>query len=183
MRLLLSGLSGTGSSTAAKRIASDMGLDYIYGGQIFRNLAAEQHISLEELAESLERNPEIEREVDQRLIQAAMSDNVLVESRTIGWLFPREIPALRIWLTCDIAERLRRVQAREHHPRSAENLLRREGSDNRRYRNLYSIKENDFSPFDLVLDTTDLSVDEVVREIEAFLKSQTEVVGASSTKS
>lgn len=172
MRVLLSGLSGTGSTTAAKRIAADLGLDYIYGGQIFRNLAVERGISLEELAESLEHDQETEREIDRRLIAAGMADNVLIESRTVGWLFPPEIASVRIWLLCDLPERLRRVQGREHHPRSAENLLRREASDNRRYRELYGIREDDYSPFDLVIDTTTLSVDEVVSRIEAFVRER-----------
>ena len=172
MRILLSGLSGTGSTTAARRIAADLGLRYVYGGQIFRNLAVERGISLEELAESLERNPETEREIDRRLIEAGMADDVLIEGRTIGWIFPEDVPASRIWLICELPERLRRVQAREHHPRSAENLLRREASDNRRYRTLYGIEPEDYSPFDLVLDTTRLSVDEVVDHIEAFVRDR-----------
>jgi cytidylate kinase len=173
MRILLSGLSGTGSTTAARRIADDFGLRYVYGGQIFRNLAAERGILLEELAESLEQNPEAEREIDDRLIAAGKGDDVLIESRTIGWLFPRELPALRVWLTCDLAERLDRVERRENHPRSRENLLRRESSDNRRYLRLYGIEPEDFSPFDLVLDTTDMPVDEVVDEIERFVRERT----------
>jgi len=172
VRLLLSGLSGTGSTTAARHIAADLNLKYVYGGQIFRNLAAERRTTLEELAESLEQNQETEREIDRRLIEAGMEDDVLIESRTVGWIFPRDVPALRIWLTCDLPERLRRVQAREHHPRSADNLLRREASDNRRYKRLYGIEPTDFSPFDLVLDTTTLPVDEVVQRIEAFVRSQ-----------
>lgn len=170
MRILLSGLSGTGSTTAARRIAVDLGLHYVYGGQIFRNLAVEKGISLEEMVESLERDPEVEREIDRRLVAEGRHDDVLIEGRTIGWIFPKEIPACRIWLTCDLGERLRRVQAREHTPRSPENLLRREASDNRRYLALYGIRPEDFSPFDLVLDTTDLPVEEVVRRIEEFIE-------------
>ena len=173
LRILLSGLSGTGSTTAARRIAQDLGLRYVYGGQIFRNLARESGIELEELAESLERDPEREREIDRRLIAEGRDDNVLIESRTIGWIFPRDVPAVRIWLTCNLEERLRRVQAREHHPRSADNLLRREASDNRRYLALYGIKPDDFTPFDLVIDTTNLSVEEVVTSIETFVKNAT----------
>jgi predicted cytidylate kinase len=172
VRILLSGLSGTGSTTAAKRIAADLGLRYVYGGEIFRNLAVERGISLEDLAESLERNPQAEREIDERLIEAGMTDRILVESRTIGWIFPPEIPSVRIWLTCDLEERLRRVQGREHHPRSAENLLRREASDNRRYLALYGIRPDDFSPFDLVIDTTNLPVEDVVERIEAFVRER-----------
>src|SRR5947209_14397030 len=147
-----------------------MGLDYVYGGQILRDLAREKGISLEELAESLEHNHEEECEIDERLIEAGKRDNVLVEGRTIGWIFPRDIPAVRIWLTCALEERLQRVQNREHHPRSAENLLRREASDNRRYLTLYDIRPDDFSPFDLVVDTTHLSVDDVVSRIEEFVR-------------
>src|SRR5437660_8271175 len=132
LRLLLSGLSGTGSTTAAKRIAADFGLTYVYGGQIFRNLAVERGISLEELAESLEHDQETEREIDRRLIVEARMDDTLIEGRTIGWIFPRDVEALRVWLTCDLEERLRRVEARENHPRSRENLLRREAADNHR---------------------------------------------------
>jgi len=172
MRVLLSGLSGTGSTTAAKRIAADLNLKYVYGGQIFRNLAREKGIALEELAESLEQDPDIEREIDERLIEEARQDNVLIEGRTIGWIFPDDLPAARIWLTCHLEERLRRVHDREHHPRSAENLLRREASDNRRYHALYGIESEDFSPFDLVIDTTNLSVEDVVNTIEAFVRER-----------
>src|SRR5437016_3819802 len=126
VRLLLSGLSGTGSTTAATRIARDLGLRYVYGGQIFRSLAVERGVSLEELAESLEQDQETEREIDRRLIEEAKTDNVLVEGRTIGWIFPHDIPACRIWLTCNLEERLRRVQGRDRHPRAADDLLRRE---------------------------------------------------------
>lgn len=174
LRLLLSGLSGTGSTTAAKRIAADLGLSYVYGGQIFRDLAVERGISLEELAESLEHDQETEREIDRRLIEAGMKDDTLVEGRTIGWIFPREVEALRVWLTCDLDERLRRVEARENHARSRENLLRREAADNRRYKLLYGIEEGDFSPFDLVVDTTERSVRQVVDEIEAFVRARAE---------
>lgn len=172
MRILLSGLSGTGSTTAAKQIAKDLNLDYIYGGAIFRDLAKEHGISLEDLAESLEHNQEMEREIDRRLVDAARRDDVLVESRTVGWIFPDGIPALRIWLTCGLQERLRRVRTREHHAHSAENLLRREASDNRRYLTLYGIEPEDFSPFDLVLDTTDLPVEDVVDRIESFVRER-----------
>jgi cytidylate kinase len=173
VRILLSGLSGTGSTTAAKRIAEDFGLRYVYGGAIFRKMAEDRGIPLEELVESLERNSSIEREVDDHLKQmASREDNILIESRTIGWILPRHVPAIRIWLTCDLPERLRRVQNREHHARSPENLLRREASDNKRYRALYGIEPDDFTPFDLVLDTTALSVDEVVRQIKKFVRAQ-----------
>ncbi len=172
LRILLSGLSGTGSTTAAKRIAGDLGLRYVYGGQIFRNLADERNVALEELAESFEKDPEIEHEIDQRLIVEGMNDNVLIESRTLGWLFPTDVPALRIWLTCNLEERLNRVERRENHSRSRENLLRREASDNRRYFRLYGIEPEDFSPFDLVFDTTALSVEQVVEKIEAFVQER-----------
>jgi predicted cytidylate kinase len=173
VRILLSGLSGTGSTTAARRIAADLGLRYVYGGQIFRNLAVERGVSLEDLVEGLEQDPELEREIDQRLIaEGRGDDNILIESRTIGWLFPRDIPAYRVWLTCDLKERLRRVQHRENNPRSPEHLLRREASDNRRYAALYGIHSDDYSPFDLVLDTTYLSVDRVVEQIEVFVRER-----------
>lgn len=133
-------------------------------------MAREKGIALEDLAESLERDQETEREIDRRLVAAGQEENVLIEGRTIGWIFPREVPAVRIWLTCDLEERLRRVQNREHHARSAENLLRREASDNRRYLALYGIEPGDFSPFDLVVDTTHLAVDQVVEQIESFLR-------------
>jgi len=172
VRILLSGLSGTGSTTAARRLATDLSLTYVYGGQIFRTWAAERGMTLEDLAESLEHDPKAERKIDDRLIESGKQDNVLVESRTVGWIFPTDIPAIRIWLTCDLEERLRRVQDREHHARSAENLLRREASDNRRYRNLYGIEVEDVSPFHLVLDTTHLTVDEVVEQIESCVQER-----------
>lgn len=173
MRLLLSGLSGTGSTTAARRIAADLNLRYYYGGQIFRNLALERRVSLEDLARSLETDPETEAEIDRRLIRVGLENvDVLIESRTMGWIFPAEVESTRVWLTCDLAERLNRVERREHHARSRANLLLREESDNRRYAALYGIDPDDFSPFDLVLDTTSITVEQVVEEIEGFLRGR-----------
>ena len=171
VRLLLSGLSGTGSTTAAKRIAADFNLKYVYGGQIFRNMAQDRGISLEDLGKLLERDQETECEIDRQLVELGLrNEDILIESRTVGWIFPKDVPSIRIWLTCDLEERLNRVERREHHAHSRENLLQREESDNRRYAALYGIEPDDFSPFDLVLDTTHLSVDQVVDQIEGFLR-------------
>jgi cytidylate kinase len=169
LRVLLGGLSGTNTTEIAKGVAVEFGLTYVHAGQIFREMATVRGISLEELVEVLENKPEMEKEIDRNLVEAGMGDDVLVQGRAIGWIFPRDPPAVRIWLTCDLEERLVRVQSREHHPRSPDNLLYMDRSESRRYRKMYGIELNDFSPFDLVLDTTKLSVSDAVDRIKDYI--------------
>lgn len=153
----LSGLPGSGTSTVARMVAGDLGVDHLDGGTVFRAMAAERGLALAAFARLAETDDTIDRTLDDRLARRASEGGVVVESRLAGWLAERGgLAGLRVWLACDDRERARRVGARDGHGLDdaiAANRAR-EASEQARYRAYYGIDLTDLSPYHLVLDST-----------------------------
>jgi predicted cytidylate kinase len=166
----LSGLPGSGTSTVARLVAAELGLDHLDGGTAFRTVAAEQGMSLAAYAALAEHDENIDRALDKRLTERARQGDVLVESRLSGWLVTRAgLDALTVWIACDEVERARRVAAREGQDPSG--ALRhnqaREKSERARYLGYYDIDLTDLSIYDLVLDSTNAGPDELGARVVA----------------
>jgi len=163
--ITLSGLPGSGTSTVARMVAADLGLEHLDGGTVFRGLARERGMSLSDFAREAEGDDAIDRALDDRLTQRARKGDVLVESRLAGWLVTGDsLDALRIWIECDEVERARRVAGRDHHdPDEALATNReREASERLRYQRYYGIDLADRSIYDLVLDSSEAAPDHLV---------------------
>lgn len=110
----------------------------------------------------------IDRALDDRLSQRALTGDVLLESRLAGWLaFRAGADGLKVWVGCDEHERARRVGGRDDH--DVEEALatnqRREASERARYLSYYGIDLADLTVYDLVVDSTTGSADEVAARI------------------
>lgn len=168
MLITLSGLPGSGTSTVARMVASELGLDHLDGGTVFRALAAEQGLTLAAFAELAEGDDEIDRRLDDRLTERARAGDVLLESRLAGWLVTRaSLDALRVWIECDEHRRAERVGARDGHAAAdalAHNRVR-EASERARYRSYYGIDLTDLGVYDLVLDSAERTPAALATEI------------------
>lgn len=170
MLLTLSGLPGSGTSTVARAVSAELRLDHLDGGTVFRTVAAEQGVSLAAYAAMAEHDENIDRALDDRLTDRARQGDVVLESRLAGWLATRAgLDALRVWIACDEVERARRVGGRDGH--DADAALRhnqeREASERARYLGYYDIDLTDLTIYDLVLDSTERSPEDLVAEIVA----------------
>jgi len=173
--LTLAGLPGSGTSTVAQLLAAELDLDHLDGGTAFRAMAAELGLSLPEFAARAEADDQIDRALDERLVARAREGGVVLESRLSGWLATRaELPALRVWIACDDAERARRVGGRDGHADQdalAHNRAR-EASERQRYLDYYGIDLLDLTIYDLVLDSEHRSPEDLVAEIVAAARSE-----------
>lgn len=168
MLVTLSGLPGSGTSTVARKVASELGLEHLDGGTVFRTVAAEQGMSLAAYAALAEHDENIDRALDDRLTERARRGDVVLESRLSGWLASRaDLDRLCVWISCDEVERARRVAEREgHDPDDALARNRdREASERARYLGYYDIDLTDLTVYDLVLDSTSVGPDELVATI------------------
>lgn len=157
MLITLSGLPGSGTSTAARAIVAAIGLDHVDGGTMFRTLAAEAGLGLAEFSARAEGDETIDRALDDRLTARAREGGVLLESRLAGWLAHRAgLRGLYVWVHCDEKERARRVAARDGgDPDVTLEVNRvREASEAHRYRTYYDIDIGDRSIYSMVVDST-----------------------------
>lgn len=174
MLITISGLPGSGTSTAARAVASALSLEHLDGGTLFRAMAEERGLSLADFAVLAEGDDRIDRALDDRLSQRALAGDVLVESRLAGWLAVRAgADGLKVWVDCDEHERARRVGGRDDH--DVEEALatnqRREASERARYRSYYGIDLADLAVYDLVVDSTTDSADDVAKQIVEAAKA------------
>jgi cytidylate kinase len=173
MLVTVSGPPGSGKSTAASALAEALGYEHVSGGDIFRDLAAERGMSLEEFNALAEEDEEIDRDLDGRLREIARTrDDLVLESRLSGWM-AAEHADLRIWLDAPIDVRAARIADREDKPveRAEEETVARAESEALRYREYYDIDIGDLSIYDAVLNTARWGPAETTELLVALVES------------
>ncbi len=171
VKVAISGLHGTGKSTAAKALADKFNLRYVSAGEIFRKMADEKDMSLSEFSDYVEEHPEIDKEIDERTAEEAKKGNVLIDARLAAWM--AEEADIRILLKAPLEERVKRISERDGRPYEEvkKETVTRERSEKKRYRELYGIDADDYSVFDLVLDTDKFRKNEMIRLLELAVKT------------
>jgi cytidylate kinase len=173
--ITVSGPPGSGTTTAATRVAKVLGLDMLPGGEVFRAMAAEHAMTLGEFGVYAAAQPTVDVELDRRLAARAHQGDVVIESRLAGWILHNEgLDGVAVWITCDDEVRAARVAARESltvEQALAENA-EREKLEHDRYLALYGIDSRDLSFYDLVLDSGRLEPDQVAERILAAARSR-----------
>jgi cytidylate kinase len=129
-------------------------------------------MTLEEFHVLCQKDPAIDEALDDRQIGLLRRGNLILEGRLSGWLANRHrIPAFKIWVTCDAKERIRRLVQRDGGDVEAqrEATERREASEADRYRRYYGADLNDLSRYDLVLDSTKATPEDLLAQVKAAL--------------
>jgi CMP/dCMP kinase len=166
--ITVSGPPGSGTTTAAQRVADRLGLELVLGGEVFRALAVERHMSLPEFGLYASDNPEVDVELDSRLARRARDGEAVIESRLAGWIAHNEgLAAVIVWIDCDPRIRAERVAAREgvSVERALADNEERQLVERRRYLTLYGIDLSDVSIYELVLDSGELGPAELAERI------------------
>jgi len=165
MKITITGLPGSGTSTVGRELADRLGYEFQSGGNIFRQMAAENGMSLYEFDHFVRSHPEHDHWLDNRQAEYGREhDNFVLESR-LGWYFVPD--SLKVRLDCELDERMRRVADREGI--SIEEAREKNSAREKtyiRYRELYGIE--DFlsdEHFHVTADTTNRPAADVVDEL------------------
>lgn len=161
--ITVGGLHGTGKSSVANRIAEHFNLRRISAGLIFRRLAAEKDMSLEEFSRYAEKNEDVDRQLDETLRIEAQKGDVVIDGQLAGWM-AGEKADLKILLTAPLEVRVQRIADRDDTPyeEARRETVVREGSEGARYQEYYGIDISDVSIYDIVLNTAKYDLDGVV---------------------
>ncbi|MGB5910387.1 MAG: cytidylate kinase family protein [Promethearchaeia archaeon] len=175
MILSISGFHGTGKSTIGKLIAESLGITYYSTGEAFRELAKEKEMTLAEFTEFVENHPNVDLELDEKIIEIAKKDNIVIDSQLSGFLL-KDIADFKIHLVCPIDIRVKRMAARDQtsYKTKLKETALREKSELERFKKLYNIDLNNIKEvnetFDLIIDTENLTIEEVLKLILLKLK-------------
>lgn len=185
MIISFNGDEGSGKSTIAKKVAEALGYPRYYMGQIFRDIAKNKGMTIAEYVKTGEEDPNVDKEVDNYLLSLAQKQtNFVAESRTAWHLIP---DSLKIYLEVDEREGAKRIfkQLKEETDNSRnemkeastleavlKNIRRRRETDDLRYKKYYGINIRDPKNYDLFLDTTKLSREEVFERVLDFINKR-----------
>lgn len=152
--LTVSGPPGCGATTLCELLADAMHCPYVSGGDIFRELAEDRGMNLNQLTAKADESDEIDRALDRRLQSiaeewGASNRPFVLESRLAGWLADNRAD-LRIWL--DAPENVREKRIEERVETTAEMRVR-EVSEAGRYQSYYEIDVDEREFYDLHVNT------------------------------
>ena len=151
--IAVAGPHGSGRSTQARLLAESLGLRYVSAGTVFRERAEELGLSLEEMSLRASVDRDFDNYLDARTKEESRLGGVVIDATLSGWM--AEGPDLRIYLSCPLEERVRRIAEREG--RDLAEVDRetrfREENELRRFRETYGVDLEDLSVYDLVVNT------------------------------
>lgn len=166
--IAISGKIAVGSSSLAKALSLRLGWKLRDGGQIFRDVTAQNGLNLEvDIDKAIgNRDDQIDREVDRKTIEILnQGRNSIVTSKLAGFLGKETEGVLRVLVVCQIDDRISRYSKdRGYLLGEAKRLLEeREEKDKQKWERLYG-KHDFFDPriFHLVIDSDKLRVGEEV---------------------
>lgn len=181
MIISFNGDHGSGKSTIARMVAKQLGYPRYYMGQIFRDIAKEKGNTLEELHEGIVDDVAIDKLVDDYLVNLSKKESdFVVESRTAWYFIPKSI---KFYFRVDSKESAKRVflelqkENQRNEGKSLDSIEKVERSldnrkkmDDERYFKFYGINIRDDKNYDLVIDTTSLTVQEVFEKVMKFIR-------------
>lgn len=169
----ISGQLASGKTEVTRILKDELNYKVYSNGQYARELAENLNMSINEFNDYLEMHPEIDIQIENNASQYAKNnDNFIIDAR-LGWY---AVPySFKVYLTVDIdvsAERAFYDEKRKVTENFStieeqkEDIAERYNKENIRYLNLYHIKIDDLSNYDLVIDTTNMTIREVVDKIK-----------------
>lgn len=177
MIIIISGFAGSGKSTLAEKLASHFKLKCVHASGILKQLReksiddiraekAEKGTGFwegaggEGMMKARQENGGMDRQLDKKLLEIIEAGNVVLDSKTMGYLSGKGI---KVWLDASLETRAKRVAERDGLDAKAvkEKLAKRDETDIAIYRKLYgfTLGEGVKERFDIVIDTHSFGID------------------------
>ena len=170
MLISITGRLGSGKSTVCNIMKERYGFEIYSTGTINREFARRLGISTLELNKRLNEDPSLDHEIDgtvTRLSEERKDDKLIFDSR-MAWHFAKD--TFKIFLTIEPMEAARRVMkdqrgAEERYTDvndACDKLVERSRVERDRFVDIYGVDYYDYNNFNIVVDTTSRTPEEVV---------------------
>lgn len=182
MQISISGAPGSGKSTIGKLLSNELKLPHFSTGQKRGDLAQALGLTLDQINERAETNPELDLALDRWQEEQGQTGAPGIYDGLMAWHF---IPqSFKIQLTVDpaiaanrIFENRRASKTRDDEPlysspqETEAIIINRHQANRNRLKTLYGIDLTDPANFDLTIDTTHQSPEEILATILKHLGS------------
>ena len=172
----ITGDLGSGKSTVSNLLRERLNYEYIYTGKIQREMAVKYNMTTLELNKYSETHPEIDEEIDSTFKSLNESTDLIVDSRLAWFFIPK---SFKVFLKTDLMVSVDRIsddnqrgnEKYSSKEEAANKIIERKTSENKRYMELYGANCSDLSNFNLVVDTSVITPEEVANIILAEYNS------------
>lgn len=172
MIITISGDAGSGKSTVAELAAKKLKFRHYSVGDFMRQIAKKRKMTLLQVSKLAETDMTIDEELDDMQAELGKTEDHFVLDSRLGWHF---IPkSFKVFLKVDIKEAARRifkdskrkgVEENRNEQAAADNIRKRKASELKRYREYYRLNPYEEKNYDLVIDTTKASPEEIAERI------------------
>ena len=165
LNITLSGLPGTGTTTVGNLVSAKLNMKFVSSGELFRVLAKEKGLNLIEFGKLCEEKPDVDKLIDSKQKELAdVQENTIFEGRLSGHMCSS---GLKVWLFAPQDVRVKRIAGREDKTVDVvlKKMIPREASEAKRYMSYYNIDINDLSSYDLVIDSSKATAEEIAARI------------------
>lgn len=170
MLISITGKLGSGKSTICGILKEKYGFEIFSTGTINREFARNLGITTLELNERLKSDPSLDKEIDGTVTRLSIEkkDEKLIFDSRMAWYFAKD--TFKIFLTIDPMEAANRViknqRGAEERYESVEDacdgLIKRGNVERERFIQIYGVDYFDHNNFDLIVDTTKRTPEEIV---------------------
>lgn len=173
MQISICGTPGSGKSTVAKIIAEKLGYKYYSIGELRRQMAEKRGLTIVEF-NNLKEDTDTSFDNYQKEL-GEKEDNFVIEGRLSFHFVPK---SLKFFFKTDLRTAAERVFK---DPRSSEKkyknlnevlneMKKRMDDDKKRYKKHYNLDPYNEKQFDIVIDTTNISIEEVAEKVMEAIK-------------
>ncbi len=170
--ITLAGDLASGKGTVSELLKEELGYTIYRNGEYFRKLAKDYNMSVTEFNIYVSSHPEIDKEIEKSAKNYAKEhDNLVIDAR-LGWFV---VPnSFKVYLKVDLdVAALRAFNDLKRKSTEKFNTVEEQKNDmkhrfeleNKRYFDVYGVRKEDMSNYDFVLDTTNLTPNEVKEKI------------------
>ncbi len=177
LKISITGDLGSGKSTVCRYLKEKFGLRVYSIGQIQRAMAEKYNMDTCAFNKYMENHPEIDEEIDTELARIGRQDESMVLDSRMAWHFVPD--SFKVFLSVDPVEAAKRVMRDQRGDvetyanleEAKIRLVERKQSENLRYMAKYGVDCSNPFNYDMIIDSTNISPEQVADTILTKLAS------------
>jgi CMP/dCMP kinase len=170
-KITLTGDLGSGKSAVSRILCAQTGFEYISTGRIQRQLAQDMGVDTLEMNRLADTDPSIDERIDGIFIALGNDPKGYIIDSRMAWFFLPK--SLKVYLKTDVQISVERImndpnrnsEQYETKEEAVQKILARKKSENERFLLKYGADCTNLDNFDLVIDTSHCTPDEVAQQI------------------